>query len=600
MEIKTVPLVNQSYWNELAGKENPTLEDFINLMRGMEDQATVTEREDAIALAESVKDSMKLSESIDKNLDDCVKEAEDVIMQLDEILQDNTGASIVKVYNEALRITQDETLPEVVKKPMRDLLNTIQGNKELKDFVEGKGQAILFAQNFAKDHPIRLKVENIKSDIKNVVHKINDARTFIKNESQNLLTSFKTASTAFTINMTDSLSSVKVSVAETANRNLEKIAKSYNNAVCDFQKFAERAIKKLSELTLKATVFKDKLLDMITMGLHSKIHQTHDLSFYERALNRNTDKLNNLYDSYKAGAKEDLDIERKLKKNIKENEKQVKRLKKLETKRGMSNNDYWKNITDTAFLWGVLEDNGRQTGYLKSPVQAIIDSRSKVNDHLRNAVNNVNKLTDKTVKRIEKEVDGLKLDCRNFKREISLDLTNFVADLYHNKASHYHERIKRLNNKITQLSVIDKQLSVQKNEMQKILHDLTEVTPYKETEFIPNPQILAQIEVLKNMNPQENAEIHLAIKHLEKCIKNERKDYDKEVNESKTLYNSQVSNAQQELNDVEKYISLNLKELNETQQELEKMTNAYEKMTVKEATQNEKAIEILDEMEYTE
>lgn len=593
----STPLVNQEYWDQLAGKENPTLGDFMSLINVISDPAAIAEKEDTIAICDSVSDGMKRVEAIDRELAEQVEYAEEVIADLDAVLNGQAGLQLTKAYEEALKIVSDENVPDIVKKPMQDIVNAVESNKELKDFIDTKGHAMITAEQFAKDHPVMLKLYQAKQSLKDSIETINTARANMKVQTETMIGNVKTAAYAASIKMADGYSSIKTSVWETANRNLQAVASGYNTAVTEFEKFAEKAKERIKEVINSVEVFKDKFMDMISLGLHSKLESGKTKDFYEQNKKKVQDKLSNLRASYEVGTAKDDILEKKLESKLSSLEKKIKKMEKKEAFRGTTHSEYWKDVSENAFLWGRLSENGRETGYARSPLQASIDGYQGAIQLTRSTISKGKEAYEKADAAFQKAVDDLARNARNKGREIALAGTNFVANVYDKLSENYAKRAKRLESKQNQLAVVDSQLFAKKVEIQKILHDLTEVSPFKAPAFEPSPQIVAQIEQLRNLNPKENAEIAMSIRLLENVIKKESKAHEKYVSELKSEFDDKVSGLQSELAHLEKQIGLNLKEMANIVGQLESTLEKGAKVAEKESQITQKGIEIMDGIE---
>lgn len=107
----------------------------------------------------------------------------------------------------------------------------------------------------------------------------------------------------------------------------------------------------------------------------------------------------------------------------------------------------------------------------------------------------------------------------------------------------------RIMNKVTQLESIDKRIFGSMENIKKEMHALTEVTPYKKSEYTPDPNIAQTIEKLKETMQVPGANINLAqsyIDSLQKKMDKDKAKFDKKEEKLETKMNAALDKAKGE------------------------------------------------------
>lgn len=505
--------------------------------------------EDAIAIQNSVADSIKFADNADKGFEKSITDAIEAIETLKTQLNDKEFQEATDKLTDILQGGPKEiTLMDEEIKLLEDALGRStdwKANPEInKLFTDMKQKyPIRYAMTEIRGH-----VNDAETELKKIFDEVKDVKQYYAVALDSYKNTLKATGTALAYNIQDNLCAIKTSALDTLRSSLEMSAKALNYAATAFIDLADKSKNAIMKCVRGISKFVDKSLDMITLGGYSK--------------------LSHCIEKHNEEAYSKLPDDSFLKKACSFTHNAIEKF------RGEDSDTYWKDVQDNAFLWGNIKDeNGKVVEYDKSPVQCaqdgITNTITKINNKLTEMKDNAKDALENAGKQV---VKVCKTATNNVKAEafgIKAEIADRLADVYERKANRISAKKQKLLETDTKLFEIQTQL-------ESTLHKLTAITPFVRSEYKKNPATENILNILESAEPSK--EVDFLKEMINKEVAKEEKAFNKEQNKAERQHNAKVAGNEIKTTYTEEMLSLvqddmdkNIKKLEKAQAKLEKL-----------------------------
>lgn len=503
--------------------------------------------EDAVAIQNSVEDSIKFAESANRSLEETTNTAINAIESLKTQLENedfqvaaNKLVDILQGNNKDL--TEEET--KIIETAFGDSTNWKENPEINKLFTDMKEKyPVRYAMTEIRGH-----VNDAEIELKKILDEVKDVKQYYVAALDSYKNNLKATGVTLAYNIQDNLCAIKTSALDTLRSSLEMSAKALNYAATAFTNLADKAKNAIMECVRSISKFVDKSLDMITLGGYSKL--SHCL---EKQNEKNYSKLPD--DSF-------------LKKTYNFAHNTTAKL------RGEDSDTYWKDIQDNAFLWGNIKDeNGKVVEYDKSPIQCaqdgITNTATKINNKLTEMKDNTKDALENAGKQVVKVCKTATNNVKAAAFGVKAEIADRLSDVYEKKANRISAKKQKLLETDTKLFEIQTQL-------ESTLHKLTAITPFVRSEYKKNPATENILNILESAEPSK--EVTFLKEMINKEVAKEEKAFNKEQNKAERQYNAKIAGNEITTTYTEEMLSLvqddidkNIKKLEKAQVKLEKL-----------------------------
>lgn len=409
---------------------------------------------DLVEIHESVTDTMNAISKADKKMTEMIDDTKDIIDVSEAVLE----------LEDINPIDIEAMTSDTAKNVKRDLTS-----QEMKENIE------------KASHPIRIIAANLKESIKD----ISDAKKEVNLARYGYESKMRAAIEATRIGMDGIMSGMKEAVVNIAKNSVESGAIAYNYVADKFLETLDRTKTFIKECHIKLAKIDDKIMDFLTLGIHSKIQKR----FCEEVIRANK-KNKELYDYHRENKQYGQAICDKLS-SLSNSIAMIgikRRLGNLEGDAAIRANEaYWNEITDEAFAWGKLSpitnyvfDGTKEDGrisykavtseiYRRSPAQWFQETMAQVRENImQSAVKAGRKVGD-----IKSDfVNGMKYLQSSIKEHFEREVKMAQSDLYVLKSEIYASRAKSATKMVDAYEKVERRLRNSKDSLVKANNEI--------------------------------------------------------------------------------------------------------------------------------
>lgn len=385
--------------------------------------------------------------------------------------------------------------------------------------AEEQEMAIFTVKELLKNnHPIRYIVTETTNRFKEVLGEVTKGRHAYQIAGDAFKSSVRKAydyGEATVGNASIAFQAMQSSVDEARRDACRNLAICYQKAGDKYLSLLSHAKESCMNIAYAARKVIDKTFDAVTLGAYSIVQEKLAVDNFKK-MDVCTAKMKELREQVKNLREQMVENPCDGTKNMYKECKEELRLAQIEyTARKAANimhpyknaeeaKNYYEELSENAFFWGKLEDET----FRRPPVKAMKDTIVK-------AVKNIEKGMTSVSNKMKFAALSTKVASYDTQASIALGLKET-----------YDKQESRITKKIQAISDVDVEISKLQGDLEKIIHQLTQFTPFVRAEYQPSPELLRCQNILKSMNPtKENLEM---VRTLEKQLVSEKKSFEKE------------------------------------------------------------------------
>lgn len=459
---------SQELYSTITNTVSPAQEEVVEELEEIEYSVRNTESEYHTAENELNKQEELAQKALNENDTDVVFALRGEIMQaFAEQQETNFFLAKQHVEDEKQIAELQATIAEIKQQMEQEKMYSSHLSKAIYEQSlsdEAQAKSYLSMKPFSYAHyQLKQTLQDVRESVSDVKDSVAITKAVYKTAMRHSLEITKTK-------VTDTLSPMVTAAGHTAVKVAHGAADLYNRTMCKAQEVFSHAKHVISQGLNKLNQTKDIILDTVTFGVYSEMRK--------RVAERKNVNLQ----------KEQIYID--------------------------NNVAYWDNIKKANPIWGEKAADNTFTKVLngQSPVAALLNKVDEGTKAAGEAFCNAVTATKDKVREIKtnaiQTVDNTRNTILGNAKLAQVKSLEIKASVITGIASLYGHSERRIQSRIKQLHQADHEIFEANNQMRKVLHNMVEITPYKQKPYECSPEVnelTKQLRAVLDVNVEEAA-----------------------------------------------------------------------------------------------